>query len=54
VKLVPVIQIVEIDRILRGRAIIGKFGAPENAFSSFVVVIVTPDGSIVLFDCRGV
>jgi len=49
-KLVPIVKIVEIDRVFRRRAIIGESAVPKNVTPRFVVVIVSADGGVVLFD----
>ena len=49
-KLVPVVEIVQVHRVFRGRSIIGHAACAQNAASRFVIMIVTAHRRVVLFD----
>jgi hypothetical protein len=50
VEFVPVVEIVQVHRVFRGRSIIGHAACAQDAASRFVIMIVTPHRSVVLLD----
>jgi hypothetical protein len=49
-KLVPVVEIVQVHCVFRGRSIIGHAACAQNTASRFVIMIVTAHGRVVFFD----
>jgi len=49
-KLVPIVEIVEIHRVFRSRSIITHTACAENAAPRFVVMVITAHSSVVLFN----
>ena len=50
VKLVPVVEIVQVHCVFRGRSIIGHAACAQNTASRFVIVIVTAHRRVMLLD----
>jgi hypothetical protein len=50
VKLVPIVQIVQVHRVFWRRSVIRNLACPENALTRFVVVIVAAHRRVVLLD----
>src|SRR5204863_6965152 len=48
---VPVVKIIQVHRIFRGRGVIGDAACAQNTLARIVIVIVTAHGSVVLLDC---
>ena len=49
-KLVPVLEIVQVHCVFRGRSIISHAAGAQNTASRFVIVVVTAHGSVVLLE----
>src|SRR5438045_2018121 len=47
-ELIPIIEIIEVDCIARGRRVVRDAIAPENALARGIVVDITADGAIEL------
>lgn len=50
VEFVPVVEIIQVHRVFRGRIVIGHTACAQNAVAGFVIVVVTAHGGVVLFD----
>ena len=51
VKLVPIVEIVQVHRVFWRRRVIRNVACAQNPLARFVVVIVAAHGRVVLFDC---
>lgn len=50
VKLVPVVQVVEINRVFRSNGVIRDFGRTQHALARFVIVNITAHRGVVFFN----
>ena len=49
-KLVPIIQIVQVHRVFRSGSVVGDAARAQNTFSRFVIVIITADRGVMFLD----
>ena len=50
VKLLPVIQIIQVHGVFCGRRVISHSARAQDAFAGFIIVIISADRGVMLFD----
>jgi hypothetical protein len=53
-KLIPIVEIVEVHRVFRSRSVIGDVARTQDTRARIVIVNVTAHCSVVLFDCLSI
>ena len=49
-KLVPIVEIVQVHRVFRSRSVVGDAARAQNTLPRFVIVIVTAHRGVMLLD----
>ena len=53
-ELVPIVQIIQVHRILRRGSVVGQIASAQDSLARFIIVNVTAHGGVVFLDRRGI